>query len=285
MLRESKLLGTRAPGPAARAPRAARGVRRQAQRAGDREPAAAVAGRGAGARRRGGGGGGAARAARVGAGAGAELDPEPLVAAAAHACSRAWRTGWRPRTPTRCCGSSARRTPTALASVVTLCGRLGLHQAVPGLADTVTHQRSGGAARLGADARPARHAGGARADRQGDRGRRPRRPARRGARGRRRAATRARSSGSRRWCWARDVKEMDLTEKMAFFEAYGVHRGRRRSQGAERHPAAARAAQAQGVAGDPGLRRDRHRQDPDAGGPRDPRARWRTRRTWWSATR
>ena len=32
----------------------------------------------------------------------------------------------------------------------------------------------------------------------------------------------------------KSVKEMDLTEKMAFFEAYGVHRGRGRPQVDER---------------------------------------------------
>ncbi len=97
-------------GAPARAPGAARRLRGQAERAGDREPAAPVARRGAGARGGGGGGRGAARAPRLGPGAGAELDPEPVLAGAAVPCWRMWPTGWRPPTPTRCCASCARRS-------------------------------------------------------------------------------------------------------------------------------------------------------------------------------
>ena len=57
---------------------------------------------------------------------------------------------------------------------------------------------------------------------------------------------------------------MDLTEKMAFFEAYGAIAGATGAQGAERHPAAARAAQDEGASGDAGLRRHGAGPDPDA---------------------
>ena len=62
------------------------------------------------------------------------------------------------------------------------------------------------------------------------------------------------------------VKELDLTEKMAFFEAYGAIAGRAGAPHAERHSAAARAAQAEAVVRHPRLRGHRDRQDPHTRG-------------------
>ena len=52
------------------------------------------------------------------------------------------------------------------------------------------------------------------------------------------AATRARQRRVEAVVLGKAVKEMDLTEKMAFFEAYGAIAGAAGAQGDERHPAA-----------------------------------------------
>ena len=112
----------------------------------------------------------------------------------------------------------------ALAAVVALCGRLQLDQTVPGLGETVaTRTRPSGWPSVQALG-PARHAGGAGVHREGAGGRGP---------GIRLAAVRA--VGGRGYKGAqrrieglvlgKAVGEMDLTEKMAFFEAYGAIAG------------------------------------------------------------
>jgi HEAT repeat protein len=114
------------------------------------------------------------------------------------------------------------RTPTseALVAVVALCGRLGLHQAVPGLSETATHTDA--SVRL-ATVQTLAHLGtpGALAliDKAIDD---PDRAVRLAA---------VRVAGNRGYKGAlkrveavvlgKAVKGMDLTEKMAFFEAYG----------------------------------------------------------------
>ena len=123
-----------------RASRAARGVRHQAERAGHREPAGAVARRGVGARRRGGGGRGAAGAPGRGAGAGARLAAPTLLGAAPRRCWRAWWTGWPPRTATRCCGFCG--IPGVGGARAAWCRSAAgsmLHQAVPGLGEVSRH--------------------------------------------------------------------------------------------------------------------------------------------------
>ena len=246
-------------------------------------PAAAVAGRDALPRRRGGSGGRAARASGYGARAGAERDPRARVAGAQDAArGRGRPAGDRP-TPTRCSASSARRLAGAGVG-----GRaLRPPRPASGRAGTGEHRhprRSRRAARLGAGAGPARHPGRARAGGQGDRGRRPRRAARRGAGGRLAGLQgRAQAGGVGR---AGEEREGDGSHREdGVLRSLRHHRGRRRPEGAERHAAAARAAQAQGVVRDPGLRGDRDRQDPHGRGPRDPQRRWRTTRTSWCATR
>ena len=96
------------------------------------DEAPALAGRGRGGR-------GAARAARHGAGAGAQLDSQPRR----RRRSRTVLEGVADRLAAANTDEVLRilRSPDseALASVVALCGRLQLHQTVPGLAETITH--------------------------------------------------------------------------------------------------------------------------------------------------
>jgi HEAT repeat protein len=112
----------------------------------------------------------------------------------------------------------------ALTSVVALCGRLGLHQVVPGLASTVAHPDP--AVRL-ASVQALAQLGtpGALAlvdNAIGDDDRAVRLAAVRvaGSRGYKGALKRVEAM-----VLGRGVKDMDLTEKMAFFEAYGTIAG------------------------------------------------------------
>ena len=125
--------------------------------------------------------------------------------------------------------------------------------------------------------------GRARADGQGDRGRRPRGPPGRRAGGRR-AGLQGRAQAGRAGRAGEDREGDGPHREDGVLRGLRRHRGRRRAEGAERHAAAARAAQAEGVVRDPRLRRDRHRQDPHARGARDPDPGARTTRTSWSAT-
>ncbi|HEX2219922.1 MAG TPA: HEAT repeat domain-containing protein [Gemmatimonadales bacterium] len=118
------------------------------------------------------------------------------------------------------------RTPgsEALTSVVTLCGRLGLHQAVPGLSGTVTHPDTAvrlasvqALIRLGTPAALALIDG---AIEDQDRGVRLAAVRAAGARGYKGALKRVETV-----VLGKGVKELDLTEKMAFFEAYGTIAG------------------------------------------------------------
>jgi hypothetical protein len=112
----------------------------------------------------------------------------------------------------------------ALASVVTLCGRLGLHQVVPGLAETIVHPDP--AVRLASVqtlAQLATPAALALVDRAiGDEDRNVRLAAVRvvGARGYKGALKRVEAV-----VLGKGLKGLDLTEKMAFFEAYGAIAG------------------------------------------------------------
>jgi hypothetical protein len=112
----------------------------------------------------------------------------------------------------------------ALASVVTLCGRLGLHQAVPGLADTVVHPDPAvrlvsvqSLAQLGT---PAALALIDQAIEDGDRSIRLAAVRVAGGRGYKGALKRVEAA-----VLGKGLKERDLTEKMAFFEAYGAIAG------------------------------------------------------------
>jgi hypothetical protein len=112
----------------------------------------------------------------------------------------------------------------ALASVVTLCGRLGLHQAVPGLADTVVHPDPAvrlvsvqSLAQLGT---PAALALIDQAIADDDRSVRLAAVRVAGGRGYKGALKRVEAA-----VLGKGLKEMDLTEKMAFFEAYGAIAG------------------------------------------------------------
>jgi hypothetical protein len=112
----------------------------------------------------------------------------------------------------------------ALASVVALCGRLGLHQVVPGLGSTVTHRdpvvRLASVQALAQLATPAALGLVDKAIEDEERAVR---------------LVAVRVVGARGYKWAlkrvegvvlgNSVKEMDLTEKMAFFEAYGTIAG------------------------------------------------------------
>ena len=62
------------------------------------------------------------------------------------------------------------------------------------------------------------------------------------------------------------VKEMDLTEKMAFFEAYGAIAGAAGLKALSGILLPRGLLKLKEPSGDPGLRRHRPRQDPDAGG-------------------
>jgi len=118
------------------------------------------------------------------------------------------------------------RTPAseALASVVTLCGRLGLHQVVPGLADTITHPdpvvRLASVQTLAQLGTPGALALIDKAIEDEDRGVRLAAVRVVGGRGYKGALKRVESV-----VLGKGVKDMDLTEKMAFFEAYGAIAG------------------------------------------------------------
>jgi hypothetical protein len=112
----------------------------------------------------------------------------------------------------------------ALVSVVAACGRLGLHQVVPGLGNTVTHQdpavRLASVQALAQLATPAALALVDKAIEDEDRGVRLAAVRVVGGRGYKGALKRVESV-----VLGKSVKEMDLTEKMAFFEAYGTIAG------------------------------------------------------------
>jgi HEAT repeat protein len=112
----------------------------------------------------------------------------------------------------------------ALASVVTLCGRLGLHQVVPGLADTVTHAdpvvRLASVQTLAQLGTPGALALIDKAIEDDDRGVRLAAVRVVGGRGYKGALKRVESV-----VLGKGVKDLDLTEKMAFFEAYGAIAG------------------------------------------------------------
>jgi hypothetical protein len=114
------------------------------------------------------------------------------------------------------------RTPTseALAAVVALCGRLELHQAVPGLTETIAHPepaiRLGTVQALARLGTPGALALVDRAIEDPDRGVRIAAVRVAGGRGYKGALKRVEAV-----VLGKGVKGMDLTEKMAFFEAYG----------------------------------------------------------------
>jgi hypothetical protein len=112
----------------------------------------------------------------------------------------------------------------ALASVVTLCGRLGLHQTVPGLGGTVTHPleavRLASVLALAQLATPAAMALIDKALEDDDRAVRLAAVRVVGGRGYKGAQRRVEAI-----VLGKALKEMDLTEKMAFFEAYGAIAG------------------------------------------------------------
>jgi HEAT repeat protein len=112
----------------------------------------------------------------------------------------------------------------ALVSVVALCGRLGLHQVVPGLGTTVTHGdpavRLASVQALAHLGTPAALALVDRAIEDDDRGVRLAAVRVAGSRGYKGALKRVETV-----VLGKSVKEMDLTEKMAFFEAYGAIAG------------------------------------------------------------
>jgi HEAT repeat protein len=114
------------------------------------------------------------------------------------------------------------RTPDseALIAVVALCGRLGLHQSVPGLADTITHPQPTvrlatvqSLAQLGT---PAALALIDKSIEDSDKSVRLAAVRLAGSRGYKGALRRVESI-----VLGKGVKELELTEKMAFFEAYG----------------------------------------------------------------
>ncbi|MBA2459946.1 MAG: HEAT repeat domain-containing protein [Gemmatimonadales bacterium] len=114
------------------------------------------------------------------------------------------------------------RTPgsEALGAAITLCGRLGLHQAVPGLSETLAHAdpavRLATVQTLALLGTPGALALIDKAIDDGDRGVRVAAVRAAGTRGYKGALKRVEAI-----VFGRAVKEMDLTEKMAFFEAYG----------------------------------------------------------------
>jgi hypothetical protein len=112
----------------------------------------------------------------------------------------------------------------ALPAVVALCGRLGLHQVVPGLANTVVHAdpavRLASVQALAQLGTPAALALVDKAIEDEDRGVRLAAVRVAGARGYKGALKRVEAV-----VLGRSVKAMDLTEKMAFFEAYGAIAG------------------------------------------------------------
>ena len=118
------------------------------------------------------------------------------------------------------------RTPSseALTAVIALCGRLSLHQAVPGLTETAGHAapevRLASVQALAGLATPAAMALIDKAIDDADRGVRLAAVRAAGARGYKGALKRIEAV-----VLGKAVKEMDLTEKMAFFEAYGAIAG------------------------------------------------------------
>ncbi|HEU5040938.1 MAG TPA: HEAT repeat domain-containing protein [Gemmatimonadales bacterium] len=114
------------------------------------------------------------------------------------------------------------RTPgsEALTAVIALCGRLSLHQAVPGLTETAAHEspevRLASVQALAQLATPAAMALIDKAIDDPDRSVRLAAVRAAGARGYKGALKRIEAI-----VLGKAVKEMDLTEKMAFFEAYG----------------------------------------------------------------
>ncbi len=118
------------------------------------------------------------------------------------------------------------RTPgsDALTAVIALCGRLGLHQTVPGLTDTMGHPspevRLATVQALAQLGTPAAMALIDQAIEDADRGVRLAAVRVAGGRGYKGALKRVEGM-----VLGKAVKQMDLTEKMAFFEAYGAIAG------------------------------------------------------------
>jgi hypothetical protein len=116
------------------------------------------------------------------------------------------------------------RDSEALVSVVALCGRLSLHQVVPGLADTITHPdpavRLASVQTLAQLATPSALALIDQAIADEDRNVRLAAVRVVGSRGYKGALKRVEAV-----VLGKGVKDMDLTEKMAFFEAYGAVAG------------------------------------------------------------
>jgi HEAT repeat protein len=112
----------------------------------------------------------------------------------------------------------------ALEAVITLCGRLGIHQAVPGLGETVTHRepaiRLASVQALALLGTPTALALLDKAVEDPDRGVRLAAVRAVGSRGYKGALRRVQAI-----VLGNAVKDMDLTEKMAFFEAYGAIAG------------------------------------------------------------
>jgi hypothetical protein len=112
----------------------------------------------------------------------------------------------------------------ALASVVALCGRLGLHQVVPGLADTVAHPdpavRLASVQTLAQLGTPAALALIDKAIEDDERSVRLAAVRVAGGRGYKGALKRVEAV-----VLGKGLRDMDLTEKMAFFEAYGAIAG------------------------------------------------------------
>ncbi len=112
----------------------------------------------------------------------------------------------------------------ALVSVVALCGRLGLHQVVPGLADTIAHRdpavRLASVQTLAQLGTPAALALIDKAIEDQDRSVRLAAVRVAGGRGYKGALKRVEAV-----VLGKGVRDMDLTEKMAFFEAYGTIAG------------------------------------------------------------
>ncbi len=116
------------------------------------------------------------------------------------------------------------RDSDALVSVVSLCGRLGLHQVVPGLAETMTHRdaavRLASVQTLAQLGTPAALTLIDKAITDDDRGVRLAAVRAAGGRGYKGALKRVEAV-----VLGKGLKDMDLTEKMAFFEAYGAIAG------------------------------------------------------------
>ena len=207
---------------------------------------------------------GAARAARDRPGAVLALAPESLLRAAAQDAGGRGRPAGRGAHRPRSRGCFASPTRRRCAAVVALCGRLQLHQAVPGLGRD--DRAPDPAIRLAAVQTLASWAPRRRSPwwtrRIEDTDRACGWPRSRGGRPRlqgRAAADRGRGAGQ-------GVKEMDLTEKMAFFEAYGAIAGAAGLKPLSAILLPARPAQDEGAAGNPRLRRDGAGPDQDRRG-------------------